>query len=42
MKRIFIRPIGTIRDLGAARVWILEFACMLAWVLVLAALLIIF
>jgi len=28
MKTIFLKPIGTLRELGTAREWITEFVCM--------------
>lgn len=40
MKNIFLKPIGTLRDLGTAREWITEFVCMAICAAVLVAFLI--
>jgi len=41
MKHIFLKPIGTLRELGTAREWITEFVCMAICAAVLIAALII-
>lgn len=40
MKNIFLKPIGTVRDLGTPREWIGDALVMVAWAIIIIAALI--